>query len=59
MIKKFYDNCVKAAGHKNSKHFLAFFSFIESSFFPVPPDVMIVPITVAKVNRHYRFMIWN
>ena len=50
MIKKFYDNCVKVAGHKSSKHFLAFFSFIESSFFPIPPDVMIIPMTVAKKN---------
>ena len=53
MIKKFYDNCVKVAGHKSSKHFLAFFSFIESSFFPIPPDVMIVPMTVAKKNGQH------
>ena len=54
MIKKFYDKCVKVAGHKNSRHFLAFFSFIESSFFPIPPDVMIVPMTVAKKNDYLK-----
>ncbi len=57
MIKKFYDNCVKAAGHKSSKHFLAFFSFIESSFFPIPPDVMIVPMTVAKKNDYLKIFL--
>ena len=50
MLKKFYDNCVKAAGHKNSKHFLAFFSFIESSFFPIPPDVMVIPMVISRKN---------
>ena len=57
MIKKFYDNCVKAAGHKSSKHFLAFFSFIESSFFPIPPDVMIVPMTIAKKNDYLKIFL--
>ena len=57
MIKKFYDKCVKAAGHKSSKHFLAFFSFIESSFFPIPPDVMIVPMTVAKKNDYLKIFL--
>jgi len=57
MLKKFYDNCVKMAGHKNSKPFLAFFSFIESSFFPIPPDVMIVPMTVARKNDYLKIFL--
>ena len=57
MIKKFYDNCVKIAGHKSSEYFLAFFSFIESSFFPIPPDVMIVPMTVAKKNDYLKIFL--
>ena len=48
MIKKIYDKCVSWAGHKYAKSFLAFGSFIESSFFPIPPDAMIVPMIVAK-----------
>jgi len=48
MIKKIYDKCVSWAGHKYAKPLLAFESFIESSFFPIPPDVMIVPMVVAK-----------
>ena len=57
MIKKFYDKCVKVAGYKSSRHFLAFFSFIESSFFPIPPDVMIVPMTVAKKNDYLKIFL--
>ena len=51
MIKKLYDRCVKWAGHKYANILLGFVSFIESSFFPVPPDVMIVPMVVAKKNK--------
>ena len=51
MIKKLYDKCVYWAGKKYAKPFLAFESFIESSFFPIPPDVMIVPMVIAKKNE--------
>ena len=48
MIKKLYAKCIEWAGYKNAKTFLAIESFSESSFFPVPPDLMIVPMVVAK-----------
>ena len=48
MLNKIYDRCLDLARHKFSKPFLAFISFIESSFFPIPPDVMIVPMVLAK-----------
>ena len=48
MIKKLYDKCVKWAGYRYAKQLLAFEAFIESSFFPIPPDVMIVPMVVSK-----------
>ena len=51
MIKKLYDKCVVWASHKYAKPLLAFVAFIESSFFPVPPDVMIIPMTVAKRDK--------
>ena len=51
MIKKIFDKCVHWAGHKHSKPILAFVSFIESSFFILPPDLMIVPMTVAKREK--------
>jgi membrane protein YqaA with SNARE-associated domain len=50
MIEKLYQKCLKLAAHKSSKSFLAIISFIESSFFPIPPDVMIVPMVIAKKN---------
>ena len=43
MIKKLYDTCVAWAGYKYAKQLLAIEAFIESSFFPIPPDVMIIP----------------
>ena len=54
MIKKLYDKCVYWAGKKYAKPLLAFESFIESSFFPIPPDVMIIPMVVAKRNEFIR-----
>ena len=51
MIKKLSDKCVKWAGHRYAKPILAFVSFIESSFFPAPPDVMIIPMVVAKKEQ--------
>jgi len=54
MIKKIYDKCVSWAGKKYAKQLLAFEAFIESSFFPIPPDVMIIPMVVAKKNEFIR-----
>ena len=51
MLKKLYDRCLDLARHKLSKPFLAFISFVESSFFPIPPDVMIVPMVLAKKDE--------
>ena len=48
MIKKLYDKCVVWAGYKYAKQILAIEAFIESSFFPIPPDVMIIPMVVSK-----------
>ena len=51
MIKKLFDKCVVWSGQKYANFALAFVSFIESSFFPVPPDVMIIPMVIAKKQR--------
>ncbi len=48
MFKELYLKSIKLAGHKRSKFFLSFFSFIESFIFPIPPDVFIIPMTIAK-----------
>jgi len=54
MIKKLYDKCVQWAGYKYAKQVLAFEAFIESSFFPIPPDVMIIPMVISKKNEFLR-----
>ena len=51
MIKKLYDKCIEWAGYKYAKQLLAFEAFIESSFFPIPPDVMIIPMVISKKNE--------
>jgi len=52
MFKTLYKKCLHLAAHKNSKFFLGFVSFIESSFFPIPPDVMIIPMVIAKKKNY-------
>ena len=51
MIKKLYDKCIAWAGYKYANQILAIEAFIESSFFPIPPDVMIIPMVVSKRNK--------
>ncbi len=50
MFKSLYKKCLDLAAHKSSKYYLAIVSFVESSFFPIPPDVMIIPMVVSKKN---------
>ncbi len=48
MFNVLYKKCLDLAAHKSSKYYLAAVSFIESSFFPIPPDVMVVPMVISK-----------
>ena len=48
MFKELYLKTINLAGNKNSKIFLGIISFIESFIFPIPPDVIIIPMTIAK-----------
>ena len=57
MIKLLYQKSLALAAHKSSKIFLAFISFIESSFFPIPPDVMIVPMVIAKKKEYLKIFL--
>ena len=54
MFKELYEKSLKLASHKNSNFLLAIISFIESSFFPIPPDVMIAPMSIAKKNDYLK-----
>jgi len=54
MFNELYEKSLKLATHKSSKIFLAIISFAESSFFPIPPDVIIVPMVIAKKNDYLK-----
>ena len=57
MLEKLYDKCLNLARHKFAKPILGFVSFIESSFFPIPPDVMIVPMVLAKKEDYLKIFL--
>ena len=57
MIKQMYQKSLKLAAHKSSKIFLGIVSFVESSFFPIPPDVMIVPMVIAKKSDFFKIFL--
>ena len=57
MLKELYKKSLILAAHKSSKFFLAIVAFAESSFFPIPPDIMIVPMVVAKKNDYIKIFL--
>ena len=57
MFREFYNKSIKLAGHKSSKSILGFISFIESFVFPIPPDVFIIPMTIAKRNEWFKIFL--
>ena len=57
MLIRLYQKSLQLAAHKSSKMFLAIVSFMESSFFPIPPDVMIVPMVIAKKNDYLKIFL--
>ena len=57
MLKNLFDKCVKLASSKFADYSLATVSFAESSFFPVPPDIMIVPMVVANKEKYLKIFL--
>ena len=57
MFSKLYDKCLKLASHKSANLYLSIVSFVESSFFPIPPDVMIVPMVIAKKENYLKIFL--
>jgi membrane protein YqaA with SNARE-associated domain len=55
MLKRLYHWTLAKAAHEKAPHWLAAISFIESSFFPIPPDVMLAPMCLAKPERAFRY----
>ena len=57
MIRVFsplYDRVLRWAGHPRAEGYLIALSFAESSFFPIPPDVMLAPMALARPARAWR-----
>ena len=52
MFQRLYKKCLELAAHKSSNFYLGLVSFIESSFFPIPPDAMIIPMVIAKKKEY-------
>ncbi len=57
MFQTLYRKCLDLAGHKSSNFYLSIVSFIESSFFPIPPDVMIIPMVIAKKKEFIKIFL--
>mgnify|MGYP001237086999 FL=1 len=57
MFQRLYKKCLELAAHKSSNFYLGLVSFIESSFFPIPPDVMIVPMVIAKKREYLKIFL--
>ena len=57
MFNTLYKKCLNLAAHKSSKYYLAAVSFVESSFFPIPPDVMILPMVISKKKDFFKIFL--
>ena len=55
MLRALYDRVLALAAHRRAPAYLAGVSFAESSFFPIPPDAMLIPMCVARpeMASHY------
>ena len=57
MFQSLYKKCLELAAHKSSNFYLGLISFIESSFFPIPPDAMIIPMVIAKKEKYLKIFL--
>jgi membrane protein YqaA with SNARE-associated domain len=51
MLRRLYNWCIGAAGQPHAAWIMGAVSFVESSFFPVPPDIMLIPMSLARPDR--------
>ncbi|MDD2760544.1 MAG: DedA family protein [Methylomonas sp.] len=59
MFQKLYDLVISWSRHRHALRYLVVLSFAESSFFPVPPDVMLAPMALAQPSKAMRFAFWT
>jgi membrane protein YqaA with SNARE-associated domain len=57
-IRRLYDWCMNTAGKPHAFWTLGAVAFAESSFFPVPPDIMLIPMALAQPRRAFRLAAW-
>ena len=55
LFTRLYDSCLRWARHRHAPYYLTGLSFAESSFFPIPPDVMLMPMSLAQPRRAMYF----
>jgi membrane protein YqaA with SNARE-associated domain len=55
MLRRLYDWCIAEAGTPHAAWIMGVVSFVESSFFPVPPDAMLIPMSLARPDKAYYF----
>jgi len=51
MLRRLYDWCIAAADKPHATWLLGVVSFVESSFFPIPPDAMLIPMAIARPDK--------
>ncbi len=54
IFSRLFDRALNWSRHPHAERYLAVVSFTESSFFPVPPDVLLAPMTLARPERWWR-----
>ena len=58
LLRRLYDWCIDAAHKPHAVWIMGAVSFAESSFFPVPPDIMLVPLALARPEKAFRLALW-
>ena len=54
MLKNIYDKCIEWAGHRAANSILGAIAFFESFIFPIPTDVMLIPMVIAKRDKYLK-----
>ena len=55
LFRSIYDKMIQWSGHKKAPYYLAGVSFIESSVFPIPPDVMLIPMVISRPMKAWEY----
>jgi len=55
LFSNIYKKVIELAKHRHAEYYLGGLSFAESSFFPIPPDVMLMPMSLARPDHWFRF----